>query len=121
MEVIQNVFSHFAREHDNPSAMFPKQIGMICCRPAFLIFIGARCSCLIVPFLLVQLSSILLPARRSQVTLIRNVRVHLLSKPAGPFLFPAGSFCIPTAIPEKEVDEILCTGVRMSASGIRLT
>ena len=63
---------------------------------------------------LVQLSSILLLARRSEVALIRNVRVHLLSKPAGPFSFFRLVFLHPDSHSEKEIDEILtheCTHV----------
>ena len=63
---------------------------------------------------LVQLSSILLLARRSEVTLIRNVRVHLLNKPAGPFSFFRLVFLHPDSHSEKEIDEILvheCTHV----------
>ena len=63
---------------------------------------------------LVQLSSILLLARRSAVALIRNVRVHLLSKPAGPFSFFRLVFLHPDSHSEKEIDEILtheCTHV----------
>ena len=59
---------------------------------------------------LVQLSSILLLARRSEVTLIRNVRVH----PAGPFSFFRLVFLHPDSHSEKEIDEILvheCTHV----------
>ena len=56
---------------------------------------------------LVQLSSILLLARRSEVALIRNVRVHLLSKPAGPFSFFRLVFLHPDSHSEKEIDEIL--------------
>ena len=56
---------------------------------------------------LVQLSSILLLARRSEVTLIRNVRVHLLNKPAGPFSFFRLVFLHPDSHSEKEIDEIL--------------
>lgn len=70
---------------------------------------------------LVQLSSILLLARRSEVTLIRNVRVHLLNKPAGPFSFFRLVFLHPTAIPRKRSMRFWYTSVRMSASGIRLT
>ena len=55
---------------------------------------------------LVQLSSILLLARRSEVTLIRNVRVHLLNKPAGPFSFFRLVFLHPDSHSEKEIDEI---------------
>ncbi len=63
---------------------------------------------------LVQLSSILLLARRSEVVLIRNVRVHLLNKPAGPFSFFRLVFLHPDSHSEKEIDEILtheCTHV----------
>ncbi len=63
---------------------------------------------------LVQLSSILLLARRSEVALIRDVRVHLLSKPAGPFSFFRLVFLHPDSHSEKEIDEILtheCTHV----------
>ena len=63
---------------------------------------------------LVQLSSILLLAQRSEVTLIRNVRVHLLNKPAGPFSFFRLVFLHPDSHSEKEIDEILvheCTHV----------
>ena len=63
---------------------------------------------------LVQLSSILLLARRSEVTLIRNVRVHLLNRPAGPFSFFRLVFLHPDSHSEKEIDEILtheCTHV----------
>ena len=63
---------------------------------------------------LVQLSSILLLARRSEVTLIRNVRVHLLNKPAGPFSFFGLVFLHLESHSEKEIEEILtheCTHV----------
>ncbi|WP_308549648.1 M56 family metallopeptidase [uncultured Parabacteroides sp.] len=63
---------------------------------------------------LVQLGSILLLARQSEVALIRNVRVHLLDKPAGPFSFFRLVFLHPGSHSEKEIDEILtheCTHV----------
>ena len=63
---------------------------------------------------LIQLGSILLLARHSEVTLIRNVRVHLLSKPAGPFSFFRLVFLHPDSHSDKEIDEILtheCTHV----------
>lgn len=64
--------------------------------------------------LLVQLGSILMLARHSEVALIRNVRVHILNKPAGPFSFFRLVFLHPESHSEKEIDEILtheCTHV----------
>ena len=64
--------------------------------------------------LLVQLGSILMLTRHSEVALIRNVRVHILNKPAGPFSFFRLVFLHPESHSEKEIDEILtheCTHV----------
>ncbi|MEI3105755.1 MAG: M56 family metallopeptidase [Parabacteroides merdae] len=72
-----------------------------------------RCNCLIVPFFSAVEQHLLL-ARRSEVTLIRNVRVHLLNKRAGPFSFFRLVFLHPDSHSEKEIDEILvheCTHV----------
>lgn len=63
---------------------------------------------------LVQLSSILLLARKSTATSIGGIRVHLLSKPAGPFSFFRLIFLHPGSHSDKEIDEILtheCTHV----------
>lgn len=56
---------------------------------------------------LMQLSSILLLARNSDVVSIRNLRVHILRKPAGPFSFFRLIFLHPGSHSEKEIEEIL--------------
>ena len=62
----------------------------------------------------VQLGSILWLAYKSEVAYVRNVRVHLLSDPAGPFSFFRLVFLHVESHSEKEIDEILtheCTHV----------
>lgn len=62
----------------------------------------------------IQLSSILLLAYRSRRTVIHDVPVYRLDKPAGPFSFFKMIFIHPESHSEKEIDEILtheCTHV----------
>ena len=56
---------------------------------------------------LVQLSSILLLARKSKVMQIYDTRVHVLDRPAGPFSFFRLIFLHPDSHSDKEIDEIL--------------
>ena len=56
---------------------------------------------------LVQLSSILLLARKSKVMQIYDTRVHVLDRPAGPFSFFRLIFLHPGSHSDKEIDEIL--------------
>lgn len=56
---------------------------------------------------LVQLSSILLLARKSAVMQIYDTRVHILDRPAGPFSFFRLIFLHPGSHSDKEIDEIL--------------
>lgn len=62
----------------------------------------------------VQLSGLLLLARKSRRVNMHGVPVHLLDKPAGPFSFFQFIFLYPKSHSEKEIDEILtheCTHV----------
>ena len=56
---------------------------------------------------LVQLSSLLLLARKSKVMQIYDTRVHVLDRPAGPFSFFRLIFLHPGSHSDKEIDEIL--------------